>query len=90
MNTDVVTSHPAFVSYVKDACVNPGVANALAETRAWNDHCSGINGGCSFVPCAVETYGRLRDVAQRLLLQFTAVAACSGESTPDDPGLVKA
>ena len=50
LNMDIVVSHPGCESNVRDACVKPGAACAMAETRKWNDLGKGVNGGYSFVP----------------------------------------
>ena len=76
-------SHPACESNVRDACVKPGATGAKAETRKWNDHGRGINGSYSFVPFAVETYGRLGRDAEKLLKDMAELAASTGDCDRD-------
>ena len=77
---DVVITHPSAASAVEAASKTAGAAARtaeLAKLRAWRG-IGGDDSGYSFVPVAVESYGRLGVHAARLLSEVADVAARGG------------
>jgi hypothetical protein len=58
LNVDIVVTHPASYSMRRRASREPGAAAKVAETKKRSTHGVGAVGH-TFVPFAIESYGRL-------------------------------
>jgi hypothetical protein len=76
LNVDIVVTHPASYSMRSRASREPGAAAKVAEAKKRSTHGVGAVGH-TFVPFAIESYGRLGLDALRLLKDW-ADSACGG------------
>jgi hypothetical protein len=77
LNVDIVVTHPASHSMRSRASREPGVAARVAAANKIRVHGAGATGH-TFVPFAVESYGRLGLDALRLLRDWADSAAGGG------------
>ena len=76
---DVVVTHPAAPSYVAAAARSDGAAAKRAADRKQQEFCRfGDQAQYTFVPFAVETYGRLGDDALGFVNALATIAAANG------------
>lgn len=81
---DVIITHPATQTMREKASKEVGAAAKEAEEAKRRDHAKEGTKGFTFVPFAIETYGRLGREAENLLKQWAdsaaSTAACEREA----------
>jgi len=78
LNIDIVVTHPASKTMRARPCKEPGVAAKEAARIKKNKHASGDTQGHTFVPFAVESYGRLGLDAVQLLKDWADAVGKKG------------
>jgi hypothetical protein len=75
LNVDITVTHPASYSMRSRASKEPGAAARVAEENKRRVHGANTSGH-TFVPFAIESYGRLGRAAVQLLNDWADAVAC--------------